>query len=120
MRPALLALALLLGASAAGNGAERRCGWLFNPTPANWWLTDRDGQWILSEQGGYHAPGLDEMPDMARGGWVSTNVGSYGYGCACLEVILDRKHGKIARLIGAEQLPLSRCRSDRALPPEPR
>src|SRR4051794_21510432 len=108
MRPALLALALLLGASAAGSGAERRCGWLFNPTPANWWLIDRHGQWILSEQGGYHAPGLDEMPDMARAGWVSTNVGSYGYGCACLEVVLDRKHGRIARLIGAEQLPLSR------------
>jgi hypothetical protein len=33
------------------NAAETRCGWLQNPTPANWWLTDRDGTWTISAQG---------------------------------------------------------------------
>jgi len=25
---------------------QKRCGYLDNPTPANWWLTDRDGEWL--------------------------------------------------------------------------
>lgn len=42
--------------------AEQRCGWLDNPTPANLWLRDRDGQWTLSEQGLYEGPGIDNLP----------------------------------------------------------
>ena len=30
---------------------ERRCGWLANPTPGNWWLIDADRTWTLSSQG---------------------------------------------------------------------
>ena len=33
---------ILLIAMLAAAPAERRCGWLHNPTPANWWLVDRD------------------------------------------------------------------------------
>src|SRR5918999_3279183 len=64
---------------------ERRCGWLQNPTPANWWLIDRDGEWLIGVQGGYQAPGMDEMPDMSTAGWVEVN-GHYGYGGACMGV----------------------------------
>src|SRR5262245_20967552 len=32
---------------------ERRCGWVDNPTPSNWWLVDRDGEWEIGLQGGY-------------------------------------------------------------------
>lgn len=95
-------------------GAERRCGWLSNPTPANYWLTDRDGQWIISSQGGYHAEGWDEMPDMTTRSWVGTN-GSYGYGCACLTVTTDRRTSRIRRIFSATPVPLRQCRNDRTL-----
>jgi hypothetical protein len=31
---------------------ETRCGWFSNPTPANIWLYDRDGDWTIGVQGG--------------------------------------------------------------------
>lgn len=106
-----LACAMSLPAQAA---PERRCGWLDNPTPGNWWLTDRDGQWVLSTQGREPVPGMDAIPDMTRHGWVATN-GSYGRGCACLT--LDTAPGRrVLRVLAADPLPLARCRSDRALP----
>ena len=43
---AFLALAML-----PARASENRCGWLVNPTPGNWWLTDRDGTWTLATQG---------------------------------------------------------------------
>lgn len=34
------------------SGTETRCGWLYNRTPGNWYLIDKDGRWILSQLGG--------------------------------------------------------------------
>ena len=107
------ALALAPGPTRA---AERLCGWLHNPTPANYWLTDRATQWTLSEQGGSAVPGFDDLPDMARYGWVVTNGDSYGYGCACLLADVDRRAGRVIRVIKAEPVPLRKCRNDRRLP----
>ena len=45
---ALLASLGLFNQSPAG--AERRCGWLSNPTPANYWLSDRDGEWTIKRR----------------------------------------------------------------------
>lgn len=114
---ALLSCALLGAAPAIGaaDGSEKRCGWLMNPTPANFELLDRQGSWLLSSQGGYQARGIDDMPDMSAGGWVSTN-GSYGHGCACMKVKTNKRTKRITRLISAEPLPLARCRGDRTLP----
>jgi hypothetical protein len=92
----------------------RRCGWLVNPTPANWWLTDRDGQWILGTQGADQAPGMDEMPDMSTAGWVETN-GHYGYGCACMTITADGD-GQVTKIADAQPKPLKQCRADRKLP----
>ncbi|MBL7685903.1 MAG: DUF4087 domain-containing protein, partial [Deltaproteobacteria bacterium] len=36
---------------------ETRCGWIDNPTPANWDLTDRDRTWTIGVQGGVQAEG---------------------------------------------------------------
>ncbi|HTU12298.1 MAG TPA: DUF4087 domain-containing protein [Allosphingosinicella sp.] len=109
----LIAIALaMLAPAQSPAGAERRCGWLSNPTPANYWLTDRDGEWTISSQGGYHAQGWDEMPDMTTRGWVGTS-GSYGYGCACLNVTTDRASGRITRIYGATPVPIRQCRADR-------
>ena len=114
MRIALL-LALAAAATAPAAASERRCGWLQNPTPANYWLVDRDGEWLLSAQGGYQAPGLDDMPDMSTAGWVEVN-GSYGYGCACMTVATDRRTRRVTRLFSATPVPLRQCRNDRRLP----
>ena len=117
--PAILAAVLAAGAvalpSPAQRAPERRCGWLQNSTPANYWLIDRDGEWTLSVQGGYRAPGMDEMRDMTTRGWVEVN-GHYGYGCACMTVTTDRQTGRVTRLFSATPLPLRRCRADRRLP----
>ena len=93
----------------------RRCGWLHNPTPANWWLTDRDGQWILGTQGREPVAGMDEMPDMSSGEWVESN-GSYGYGCACMDMEVDPASGDVLRISAASPKPLAQCRNDRKLP----
>ncbi|HEX8514273.1 MAG TPA: DUF4087 domain-containing protein [Allosphingosinicella sp.] len=101
-------------AVAAATKGVRRCGWLSNPTPGNWWLTDSQGQWILGTQGADQAPGMDEMPDMSTAGWVETN-GSYGYGCACMTITAD-SDGRVTRIADAQPKPLKQCQADRKLP----
>lgn len=112
--PAAEALAPSRSAIADSGKGVRRCGWLINPTPANWWLTDSQGQWILGTQGADQAPGMDEMPDMSTAGWVETN-GSYGYGCACMTITADGE-GKVTRIADAQPKPLKQCKADRKLP----
>lgn len=117
MRAACLALGLSLLAlpTAPLQAQERRCGWLHNPSPGNYWLTDRQGDWIMAAQGARETPGMDRMPDMTERHWVRTN-GYYGYGCAC--VVMDANARRtVLRVHSAEQLPLSRCQADRSLPP---
>jgi hypothetical protein len=97
------------------HATARRCGWLSNPTPGNWWFRDRDGEWILGVQGGYQAPGLDEMPDMSAAGWEEVN-GHYGYGCACITRTVDPVTGRAIRIADATSKPLKQCSADRALP----
>ena len=109
----LLLLALL--AAAPHSQAETRCGWLVNPTPANWWLNDRDGEWTLGVQGDYQAPGMDEMPDMTTRGWAETN-GHYGHGCACMRVTTDARTRRITRIFSARPVPLQQCSADPRLP----
>jgi hypothetical protein len=111
----MIELLLSLLVAAAPAGAERRCGWLDNSTPANWLLTDRDGEWLLGSQGGYQAPGLDDMPDMSTRGWVETN-GHHGHGCACMTVTTDRRAMRVTRIHSATPVPLRQCRADRRLP----
>ena len=93
--------------------AETRCGWIANPTPANWWLTDKDGEWIIGEQGGYQASGVD-LPDFGKN-WVVTNGSSYGYGCACINATTNKKEMKILTIKSAKVRPLSACRKDKKL-----
>lgn len=102
-------------ATSTAAAGQRRCGWLQNPTPGNWWLDDRDGQWVLATQGREPPPGMDEMPDMSTAGWVETN-GHYGYGCACLTIAYDPATEEVTRIADAEPKPLKQCRADKALP----
>ena len=91
---------------------ENRCGWFANPTPGNAWLTDKDGEWLIGAQGGYQAEG--DWAEFSDDEWVKTN-GYYGYGCACMQVTVDRKNMKILKISSATAKPLSACRNDKAL-----
>jgi hypothetical protein len=102
----------------SANAVENRCGWLHNPTPGNWWLTDRDGRWTISAQGGYQARGMDKIPSIGDREYIRTN-GNYGYTCACLRVTTDRNKMRIIRIQSGKQLPLQTCRQDRNLPKNP-
>lgn len=103
--------------AAAASPAEgaRRCGWLVNPTPGNWWLYDRDGEWILATQGSEPVPGMDDMPDMSTSGWIETN-GHYGYGCACVTLAQDPDSRRVTKVADFQPKPLKLCRADKRLP----
>ena len=95
---------------------ETRCGWLSNPTPANVWLFDRDGRWIIGTQGGYQMAGEDwALPDFKKGQWVRTNVGDYGYGCACLRLRVNKETHEVMEIESSRTRSLSVCRRDRSL-----
>lgn len=105
--------------SAAAQSTERRCGWIDNPTPANWWIEDRDAAWLLFKQGdlSVSSNGFLDLPAAAsRFGeeWVNLNdFNGYGYGCGCVEgQFLD---GIAVSIEAMEPLPLARCEVDSAL-----
>ncbi|MFQ3612809.1 MAG: DUF4087 domain-containing protein [Cyanobacteriota bacterium] len=108
-------MAALVVATYPAFAEEIRCGWLDNPTPANWFLVDRDEDWLISAQGGFQAEGLDRIPDLTEGEFVAIRA-SYGYACACMTVITDPKEGKILSIQDLTQLPLRQCQEDPALP----
>jgi len=104
--PALAALAVLF--PAASQAAETRCGWFYNPSPANAWLIDKDGEWTIAEQGGFQAEG--DWPQI--GEQVVVN-GNKGYGCTCARV--ETGDGRILRIISSQPKTLAACRADPAL-----
>lgn len=113
-----LMVAVLLGVTLVGaqptaiKASEMRCGWFSNPTPANASLFDRDGEWIVGVQGGHQAEG--DWPAFAPKEWVKTN-GSYGYGCACIKVEVDRERKHVLAIESSRSKPLSACRKDPAI-----
>ena len=92
--------------------SERRCGWFSNPTPSNASLYDRDGEWIIAVQGGHQADG--DWPDFGARQWIETNV-HYGYGCACIQLQVNKSTHKVIAIESAKARPLSACRNDRKL-----
>ena len=93
---------------------ETRCGWFSNPTPANISLYDRDDEWIIGVQGGYQVEGDWDWPEFKDGQWVKTNV-NYGYGCACMQVRVDRRTSEVREIKSVRVRPLAACRRDPAL-----
>lgn len=114
----------VLPAWAAGKSAaaapkiENRCGWFVNPSPANAWLIDRDGEWTVAIQGGHQAEG-DWPPPKSDKEWVPAggegDPRGYGHGCACMKVVTDRAQMLITRIVSSQGKPLSQCRRDRKL-----
>lgn len=112
-----LAMASMPTATAASEAmaaaTQLRCGWYDNPSPGNASLVDRDGDWLIGQQGGHQASG--EWPRFGTGQWVRTGAGSAGYGCACLRVEIDSDAQEIRAILSSRALPLANCRKDKAL-----
>ena len=117
---------LLLAAAVVVNGQSRpaggsaikqfetRCGWFSNPTPANISLYDRYGEWIIGAQGGYQVEGDWDWPSFKGGQWVETNV-RYGYGCACMQLRVNRRTNEVLEIKSSRARPLAACRRDPSL-----
>jgi hypothetical protein len=104
---------LLAGTSTAF--AEKRCGWLENPSWGNWWLLDHDGKWIIREKDGYEAEGSENPPDISTGDYVSTNS-TYGYACGCITGIMDADSFRVAQVDFFELKTVEECQADADLP----
>lgn len=116
---ALLAAAVVFGghrvtAVESPSRFETRCGWFSNPTPANIWLYDRDGEWTIGVQGGYQLEGDRAWPRFKRGQWVRTN-NDYGYGCVCMQLRVNRESREVLAIRSARARPLAACRRDPSL-----
>jgi hypothetical protein len=112
------ALVLTLGFLPQLASAEIRCGWVDNPTPGNWWLTDRDGEWTLMLQGnGDRDNGFLDVPSTwdFQDQWRETN-GSYGYGCGCFEGEVDKTTNWVTKITMLKAKTLEVCEGDPALP----
>ena len=91
---------------------QLRCGWFENPTPANAWLTDREGEWLIAGQGGHQAQG--GWPSFPPWRWVRTN-GHYGYGCACMRVLTNPSDFSVTKILWSSPRSLASCRKDTTL-----
>lgn len=108
-------VAALIIAAPAYAAPRNICGWIDNPTPMNWWISDAKQEWAISTQGSDAAENIEAIPDMSGNQWVPTN-GHYGFGCACISADTDAVNKRITRIHSFTQRPLSRCESDKALP----
>ncbi|AXA38965.1 DUF4087 domain-containing protein [Rhizobium leguminosarum] len=110
---AVITAALTIAANA--QAAETRCGWIENPTPANWWLEDAENTWTIMTQGddAGEVQGMELISDISEHEYVRTN-GNYGYACACMSVETDGKE-RITKILSFRQLKLAKCRADKAL-----
>jgi hypothetical protein len=93
---------------------EMRCGWFDNPTPGNIWLYDREAEWTIGVQGGYQVPGDWPWPTFKSRQWVRTN-GSHGYGCACLQLRVNKQTHEVLEIKSLRPRPLAACRQDASL-----
>jgi len=93
---------------------ESRCGWLENPSPANYWFTDKDGEWTISIQGDKSAIGMEKLAGFPDNEFIQTNVG-YGYGCACITIDTNFGKREVIKIYKFNPISLQRCKSDKKL-----
>lgn len=82
---------------------ENRCGWLENPTPGNYWLTDKDGDWTISTQGKEGPTGMEYLVGFPSKEFINTN-NSYGYGCGCILSEASKESKEITRIFNFKAL----------------
>ncbi|PWQ97750.1 DUF4087 domain-containing protein [Leucothrix pacifica] len=107
----------LMSLSFSASAAEYRCGWIENPGPATWWITDKDARWEISTPGGYSvaAQSIDNLPNVIPNEYVRVN-GIYGYSCGCLSVDTDKQNKRIVSIQSkGKQVFLKQCLEDKAI-----
>jgi uncharacterized protein DUF4087 len=77
-------------------------------------LISLDAEWTIGAQGGYQVERDWDWPAFKEGQWVETN-GHYGYGCACMQVRVDRRTKKVLEIKSTRARPLAACRRDPSL-----
>ncbi len=93
---------------------ETRCGWISNPTPANYWIDDADGSWTIGVQGGFQAKGvITAYPTDSQ--MVNTN-GNYGYWCGCVRGTFDPITMLLLNISSSSVKNLDVCLEDSNLP----
>ncbi|HZG31218.1 Protein of unknown function [Ensifer adhaerens] len=113
---AVLAVGCLVSTGASAGGPLTRCGWVLNPTPGNWYLSDGDGDWTLATQGSdEEAVGMENIGDISAGDYEATN-GNYGYACGCMKVRDDPATMRILEVLSFRQSSLAKCKKDPHLP----
>lgn len=96
---------------------ETRCGWIDNPTPANWWLTDAQGEWTLGEQGGYQISDSSwdnlsaAIANDSRAYFEPYNGPAHGRFCGCITGTFSTQH-RVVSVVSSKQKPLSACYAD--------
>jgi hypothetical protein len=115
MRLLIAFLSLTVLTQTALAKVQAYCGWIDNPTPANFYLTDATASWIIGEQGGHQAEGDVSFPD-SDDEFVKTN-GSYGYFCGCLqaETSVQGEDHLITKIVSSQAQSLSACLGDSRL-----
>jgi hypothetical protein len=108
-----LLLILIIAIPLSAFSAEKRCGWLVNPTPGNLWLIDADSEWTISTQGiGFaNEESMENMPKIDDKEFIRTN-GYYGFSCVCLSVKTDTEKSEILEIYSGQQLLLKQCLED--------
>ncbi|MGL4239295.1 DUF4087 domain-containing protein [Tabrizicola sp.] len=119
---ALTLIAVLITPPALAE-TETRCGWYADYLSSNITLYDADSFWTISTYESTPTPGFEEAytKQFHDREIVVTDAGSRsGYSCACVVGEFgppgSRKVYAISRLKG---LPLSQCKNDPKLPPDP-
>jgi hypothetical protein len=113
MRNLIIAsLVAFFSSSALG---ETRCGWIENPTPGNFWLTDKDGEWTIGVQGGFQAEGIEVIEFPADAQYVNVN-GNYGYFCGCITGQSDSETMRILSISKSKAKLLKDCLKDENVP----
>lgn len=114
----LMAFSINTNASNGNNKLETRCGWFWNPSPANMWLIDRDGEWTIGTMGGHQSAGEWNWPKFNEDNWVNTNR-TYGYGCACFKLRVDKESYDVIYIEKSWAKPLDASSSDPAIKNKP-
>ena len=119
---------LILGTLIAGPAfavdleTKHVCGWFDNPTPGNVEFTDNSGEWEFSRQGGDEEPTGDYWPTFRQNEdgtstdqWIHTNGGSYGFGCACMDITYKKGTRTVVSAAHPKTLMLKQCWQDKHL-----
>lgn len=98
----------------ASSEFETRCGWFVNPSPANIFLLDADGNWTLSSQGDHFIEKEWDWPNFSEDEWIG-KPNAYGHGCACITAKFDKEKFDVLEISKLWPQALKICLTDKKL-----